>query len=129
MPNYNKVILVGHLTRDPQLSYTPNQTSVCQFGIAVNHKYGDKGDKKEEVCFVDCVAFGKTSDNINKYYAKGRAILVEGRLAQDQWTAQDGTKRNKHKIVIERFCFIENSEQTEPPIEQDKRQNNDDIPF
>ena len=122
MPNYNKVIMIGHLTRDPQLSYTPSQTAVVDFGIATNHKYQDK----EDVCFIDCVSFGVSAENINKYFAKGRAILVEGRLTLEKWEAQDGTKHQRHKIFVERWTFVGSQEQTEPP-----RTDRDDseIPF
>ncbi len=122
MPNYNKVIMIGHLTREPLLSYTPSQMAVCDIGIATNHKYKDK----EDVCFIDCVAFGNSAENINKFFAKGRAILVEGRLSLDQWTEQDGTKRQRHKIIIERWSFADSQEQTEPPRTDIK---DDDIPF
>ena len=98
----NKVMLMGNLTRDPELSYTPNQTSVVDFGIAINRKYKDK----EEVCFVDCTAFGRTGENINKYFNKGKPIWLEGRLHQERWDAQDGSKRSKLKVIVESFTFL-----------------------
>ena len=104
--NYNKIILGGNLTRDPQLSYTPNQTAVVDFGMAINRKWSKDGQEHEEVCFVDCVAFGRTAENINKYMHKGDPLFVEGRLTFDQWTAQDGTKRSKHKVAVQSFQFI-----------------------
>lgn len=105
--NFNKVILGGNLTRDPSLSYTPNQTAVADFGMAVNRKWKSQGgEQKEEVCFVDCVAFGKVAENINKYMHKGDPFFIEGRLTFDSWTAQDGTKRSKHKVVVESFQFM-----------------------
>jgi len=123
MPNYNKIIIIGHLTRDPQLSYTPNQTAVVDFGIATNHKWtGQDGQSHEEVCFVDCIAFGKRAENINKYCQKGQPLLVEGRLKFDQWEAQDGSKRSKHKINVDNFTF------SGQPKENDKP-NKDDVPF
>jgi len=107
MANFNKVFLMGNLTRDPQLSYLPSQTAVVDFGLAVNRRWtGQDGQQKEEVCFVDCVAFGKRAETINKYLSKGRAIFVEGRLTFDSWTAQDNTKRSKHKVTVENFQFI-----------------------
>jgi single-strand DNA-binding protein len=107
MAGFNKVLLMGNLTRDPQLSYTPNQTPVVDFGIAVNRKWtGKSGDAKEETCFVDCRAFGKQAENINKYLSKGRPLFVEGRLTFDSWTAQDGTKRSKHRVTVESFQFL-----------------------
>jgi len=105
--NVNKIILAGNLTRSPQLSYTPSQTAVVDFGLAVNRRWTSKdGEKKEETCFVDCRAFGRVAENINKYLEKGKPLFVEGRLTFDSWTAQDGTKRSKHRVIIERFQFL-----------------------
>jgi single-strand DNA-binding protein len=107
MAGFNKVLLMGNLTRDPQLSYTPNQTAVVDFGLAVNRRWTSKGgEAKEETCFVDCRAFGRQAENINKYLTKGRAIFLEGRLTFDSWTAQDGTKRSKHRVTVETFQFL-----------------------
>jgi single-strand DNA-binding protein len=107
MANYNKVLLIGNLTRDPQLSYTPNQTAVVDFGLAVNRKWtGQDGANREETCFVDCRAFGKQAETIQKYLTKGRPVFVEGRLTYDQWTAQDGAKRSKHRVTVEGFQFL-----------------------
>jgi single-strand DNA-binding protein len=107
MAGFNKVILLGNLTRDPQLSYTPNQVAVVDFGIATNRRWtGQDGAQREETCFVDCRAFGKLAENINKYMTKGRAIFIEGRLTFDSWTAQDGTKRSKHRVTVENFQFL-----------------------
>jgi single-strand DNA-binding protein len=116
MASYNKVLLVGNLTRDPQLSVLPSQTSVVDFGLAVNRRWrGQDGQQKEEVCFVDCTAFGKTGEAINTYMRKGRQILVEGRLHQDTWQAQDGTKRSKHKVVVENFQFLDSGQRQGAP--------------
>jgi single-strand DNA-binding protein len=107
MANFNKVFLIGNLTRDPQLSYTPNQTAVVDFGLAVNRRWkGQDGENKEETCFVDCRAFGRPAENINKYLTKGRQLFVEGRLTFNNWIAQDGTKRSKHRITVENFQFL-----------------------
>jgi single-strand DNA-binding protein len=107
MANYNRVILVGNLTRDPQLTYTPSQTAVVDFGLAVNRTWTDQNSqKREEVCFIDVRAFGKQAETINHYLSKGRQILVEGRLQFQQWQAQDGSKRSKHIVVIENFQFL-----------------------
>ena len=108
MANYNKVMLMGNLTRDPQLSYLPSQTAVVEFGLAVNRNWtGKDGEKKEETCFVDCRAFGRTAENLNKYMSKGKPLFVEGRLTYDAWTAQDGTKRSRHRVTVENFQFID----------------------
>jgi single-strand DNA-binding protein len=107
MAGFNKVLLMGNLTRDPQLSYTPNQTAVVDFGLAMNRKWtGQDGSQREETCFVDCRAFGRMAENINKYMSKGRPLLVEGRLTFDTWTAQDGSKRSKHRVTVESFTFL-----------------------
>ncbi len=107
MANFNKVLLMGNLTRDPQLSYLPSQTAVVEFGLAVNRRWtGQDGSEREEVCFVDCRAFGKMAENINKYLKKGRPLFVEGRLTFDSWTAQDGSKRSKHRVTVEGFQFL-----------------------
>ena len=108
MPNFNKVILVGHLTRDPEVKYLPSNTAVCNFGLAVNRRWNDRdGNQKEEVAFVDCAAFGATGETIGKYLVKGRPLLVEGRLKFDQWTAQDGSKRSKLSVVVDTFQFVD----------------------
>ena len=107
MANYNKVLLMGNLTRDPQMSYLPSQTAVVEFGLAVNRRWtGKDGDKKEDTCFIDCRAFGRTAETINKYLSKGRPVFVEGRLDFDSWTAQDGSKRSKHRVTVENFQFL-----------------------
>jgi single-strand DNA-binding protein len=107
MANFNKVFLLGNLTRDPQLSYMPSQTPVVDFGLAVNRRWtGQDGNSREETCFVDCRAFGRNAENINKYCRKGRQLFVEGRLTFDTWTAQDGTKRSKHRVTVQTFQFV-----------------------
>ena len=107
MANFNKVLLLGNLTRDPQLSYLPSQTPVADFGLAVNRKYkGQDGTMKEEVCFVDCRAFGKQAETLSKFCKKGNQLFVEGRLTFDSWTAQDGTKRSKLRVTVEQFQFL-----------------------
>ncbi len=107
MANFNKVLLMGNLTRDPQLSYLPSQTPVVEFGLAVNRRWtGKDGESKEETCFVDCRAFSRLAENINKYMRKGRPIFVEGRLVFEQWTAQDGSKRSKHRIHVDNCQFL-----------------------
>jgi single-strand DNA-binding protein len=107
MASYNRVILMGNLTRDPELRYLPNNTAVCEFGLAVDRRYRDRdGNQKEEVCFVDISAFGRPGEVINQYMSKGRPILVEGRLRLDTWTGQDGGKRSKHSVVVDNFQFV-----------------------
>ena len=107
MANLNKVMLIGNLTRDPQLSYLPSQTAVVEIGLAVNRRWtGQDGQKHEETCFVDCQAFSRQAENINKYLRKGSPVFIEGRLKFDTWTAQDGTKRSKHRVTIVNCQFL-----------------------
>lgn len=108
MANVNKVILIGNLTRDPQLKYLPSQTAVVDFGLATNRKFkAGNGEEREEVCFVDCSAFGRTAEVINQYCQKGRPIYIEGRLKYDTWEdKQGGGKRSKLSVVIENFQFL-----------------------
>jgi single-strand DNA-binding protein len=107
MANVNKVILIGNLTRDPELKFLPSSTAVCEFGIAVNRKWKEKsGEEKEEVTFVDCSAFGNQAETLNKYVKKGSPIYLEGRLKLDQWDAQDGTKRSKMRVIVDHFQFL-----------------------
>lgn len=108
MASYNKVIMIGNLTRDPQLSYLPSQTPVVEFGLASNRRWRSKdGQDREEVCFVDCRAFGRMAENISKYCKKGRPLMIEGRLTFDQWENPDGQKRSKHRITVETFTFVD----------------------
>jgi len=107
MANFNKVMLMGNLTRDPQLSYTPNQTAVVDFGMATNRRWtGQDGSQRDETCFVDCRMFGRRAEVVNKYCKKGNPLFVEGRLTFDSWEAQDGTKRSKLRVTVENFEFI-----------------------
>ncbi len=108
MANFNRVILAGNLTRDPQLSFTPSNTAVCKFGMAINRTWTDRqtNEKRDETCFVDCTAFGRQAETINQYMSKGRPLLVEGRLQFSQWTGQDGQKRSKLEVVVEGFQFL-----------------------
>ena len=107
MASYNKVILMGNLTRDPQLSYLPSQTAVVEFGIATNRKYKKQdGSQGEEVCFTDCQMFGKRAEVINKYLHKGDQLFVEGRLKFDSWQAQDGSKHSRLRVFVENFEFM-----------------------
>ena len=107
MANYNKVILMGNLTRDPQLSYTANNTAIAKFGLAVNRRWrGPDGQQKEETMFVDCDIFGKSAEVFSQYMTKGRPVLVEGRLQLQQWQTPEGQKRSKHVVIVENFHFV-----------------------
>jgi len=116
MANYNRVILIGNLTRDPQLSSLPSQTSVVEFGLAVNRRWkGQDGQQREDTCFIDCTAFGRQAEVLNQYMSKGRGILVEGRLQFDTWEGKDGSRRSKHRVVVENFQFLGGGRQGAPP--------------
>ena len=108
MASFNKVILMGNLTRDPELKYTPKGTAIAKIGMAVNRKWKtESGEDREEVTFVDVDAFGRTAEVIGQHFKKGRPILVEGRLKTDSWDdKQSGQKRSKLGVVLESFQFI-----------------------
>jgi single-strand DNA-binding protein len=135
MANYNRVILMGNLTRDPELRYTPNGSAVASFSIAVNRRYKVDNEKREETSFFDIVFFGKPAEIIAEYMKKGRPLLVEGRLQQRRWETDDGQKRSKVEVVGENFQFMGGrdqdktrsaaSEGTDDPPEFD----DSDIPF
>ena len=109
MPNLNKVMIMGNLTRDPEIKYTPKGTAIAQLGLAVNRVYTlpDSGEKREEVTFIDVEAYGKQAETIGEYCKKGRPIYIEGRLKLDTWDdKQSGQKRSKLKVVMESFQFL-----------------------
>ena len=103
---FNKVILIGNLTRDPELRYTPQGTSVCSFGLAVNRKYKQGEEMKEEVTFINIVVFGKQADTCGQYLSKGSSTLIEGRLQERRWETDDGQKRSKHEVVAQNVRFL-----------------------
>jgi single-strand DNA-binding protein len=109
MASFNKVILAGNLTRDPELRYTPKGTAIARLGIACNRKWkSETGEMKEEVTFVDVDAFGKQAETIGQYLKKGRPILIEGRLRYDTWEdKQSGQKKSKLGVVLESFQFLD----------------------
>lgn len=141
--DFNQTIITGRLTRDPELRYTPNGQAVASFSIAVNRSWTDgQGEKKDEVQYVDIVAWGKQAEFVSQYLGKGRKILVVGRLQNRSWEAQDGTKRNKTEIVATEINFMDSkgagagdpSEKAAPAKESTKDEgeeeiNIDDIPF
>lgn len=108
MADYNKVMLMGNLTRDVELKFTPNNQPVANLGIAVNRRFRTKeGENREETTFVDCEAWGRTAEVMNQYLSKGKPVFIEGRLKLDQWQDKDGSNRSKLKVVIENFQFID----------------------
>src|SRR5512137_2385991 len=109
MASFNRVILAGNLTRDPELRYTPKGTAIARIGLAINRNYTtESGEKKEEVTFVDVEAWGRQAEVIAQYMKKGRPFLVEGRLKLDQWEDKNThQKQSKLKVVLESFSFID----------------------
>ena len=153
MASFNKVILAGNLTRDPELRYTPKGTAVARITLAVNRTYtgGEGGEKKEEVSFVDVDVWGRQAEVISQYMKKGRPLLVEGRLKQDTWEDKNTKqKQSKLKVVLESFSFIDSkpadasastqssgtrtaaapaSPASEPAEAEAPPQEQDDVPF
>ena len=117
------VTLEGNLTRDPELRQTPNGTSVCQLGVAVNSSYKDaSGQWVEKPNFFDVVVWGSQGENCAKYLSKGRQIAVDGRLDQRSWDAQDGTKRSKVEIIADTVMFIGGQNDTRAPVARGGKQ-------
>jgi len=153
MASFNKVILMGNLTRDPELRYTPKGTAIAKIGLAVNRVWtNEAGEKKEEVTFVDVDVFGRTAENVGQYMRKGRPIMVEGRLKLDQWDDKaTGAKRSKLGVVAETVQFLGSapgagegggapaapraarpaaaSAPASEPVEGDGPPESDDVPF
>ncbi len=112
MANFNKVLLLGNLTRDPEVRSTKTGTQVCKFGLAVNRKWkGQDGQMNESTCFVDLTAFGRQAEVIGQYCNKGRPVFIEGRLEFNSWTSQDGQKRNKLEVIVENFQLLGSGQQ------------------
>ena len=111
MPSLNKVLLMGNLTRDPELRVTPKGTPICQFSLAINRQFKmESGESREEVIYVDVEAWGKQGETIAKYVTKGRPLYVEGRLRLDQWEDKNTKeKRSRMKVVLEQFQFLGDS--------------------
>lgn len=151
MASFNKVILAGNLTRDPELRYTPKGTAVAKIGLAVNRTWtGEDGVKKEEVNFIDVEAWGRQGEVIAQYMKKGRPLLIEGRLKLDSWEDKNTKQKvSKLKVVLESFSFIDagrggeagggpapapaapraSSAPSAPPLEGDGPPESDDVPF
>ena len=108
MATVNKVMLLGNLTRDPELRYTPQGAAVCEFSLALNRSYTNKqtGQRVDEVSYIDCVAWGRTAETSAEYLKKGRQVFVEGRLTQDRWESQEGKKMSKIRVTCEQVTFV-----------------------
>jgi len=115
MPNLNKVMLMGNLTRDPELKYMPSNTAVVDFTLAVNRRWrSQEGEDREETAFIDCTAFARRAEVINQYLKKGRPLFVEGRLRQEKWQDKDtGGNRSKLSVLVDHFEFIDSRDSGE----------------
>jgi len=133
MANLNRVFLIGNLTRDPELRYIPSGTAVATLGLATNRVYTTQdGERKEEVCFVDIVAWSKTAENCANYLSKGSPIFVEGRLQYDSWETDDGQKRSRLRVVADRVQFLSGRRTEGAPGaggQINDGEADDDIPF
>jgi single-strand DNA-binding protein len=111
MASLNKVLLIGNLTRDPDVRMMSNGRPVCNFGLALNRNYKDsEGNRKEEVTFVDVECFGPRAEAVAKFFTKGRSIFVEGRLKLDQWESKEGEKRSAIRVVLDNFEFVDSKQ-------------------
>ena len=147
---YNRVILVGNLTRDIELKYTLSGVAIAKFGLATNRSYKDNttGELKQEAMFIDITVFGRSAEVANQYLKKGKKVLVEGRLVLEQWVDSSGQKRSKHSVVAEKVQFMDSKQnsndvnqvynsqpQQETPMPQQKNNipsidiDDDEIPF
>jgi single-strand DNA-binding protein len=137
MTSFNKVILLGNLTRDPEVRYTPNGIAVASFAIAVNRKYKQGDETKEEVSYIDIVVFGKQAESCGQYIGKGDSVLIDGRLQQRRWETEDGQKRNKLEVVAQSVNFMPKRSsagqaaggQTHPEPTPETHVDEGDIPF
>lgn len=118
---FNRVVMLGNLTRDPELRYLQNGAAVTTIGLATNRKFKKQdGSQGEEVCFIDVTFFGRTAEIANQYLSRGKKVLVEGRLKLDQWTDQGGVKRSKHSITAETLQMIDgNRNEASAPITEE----------
>jgi single-strand DNA-binding protein len=138
MASLNKVILIGNLTKDPELKYIPDGTPVCSFSLAVNRYYTAKsGEKKESTLFIDVTVWRKMAETCAEYLAKGRSVFVEGRLEMDTWEGKDGQKRSRMKVIAQNVQFMgggggkaeHKSDETAPPETPPVNEEEEDIPF
>jgi single-strand DNA-binding protein len=103
---FNKVVLLGNLTRDIEIRYSQNNSAIAKTGIATSRKFTTNGEKKEEVCFVDLTFFGRSGEIANQYLRKGSKVMIEGRLSLDQWTDDKGQKHSKHSVIVETMQML-----------------------
>jgi single-strand DNA-binding protein len=138
MASLNKVMLIGNLTRDPDVRMLSNGRPVCNFGLALNRNYKDsEGNRKEEVTFVDVECYGPRAEAVGRFFTKGRSIFVEGRLKLDQWESKEGEKRSAIRVVLDNFEFVDSKQesanvpiqnQSTPSIKSDKPSDTNPAP-
>jgi single-strand DNA-binding protein len=137
MTSFNKVILMGNLTRDPEVRFTPSGTPVANFRIAVNHRYKQGTEAKDDVCYIDIVVFGKQAETCGQYLNKGNGVIVDGRLQERRWETEEGQKRSKHEVVAQQVRFMPKrqgggggvSEEAGASAAPDEAPVEDDVPF
>lgn len=137
MTSFNKVILMGNLTRDPEVRFTPSGTPVANFRIAVNHRYKQGNEMRDDVCYIDIVVFGKQAESCGQYLNKGNGVIVDGRLQERRWETDDGQKRSKHEVVAQQVRFMPKrmgagapaGEETGGSPAPDEVTVEDDVPF
>lgn len=132
MTDLNRVTIIARLTRDAELKYTQSGTAICNFSVANNRTWSTNGDKKEEVNYFDCIAWGKQGEFIAEYAKKGKRVAIDGRLQQNRWEDKDGSKRSKIEIIVESIQILDydkkDSQETSAP-ESNNPFADDNIPF
>jgi len=127
---YNRIILLGNLTRDIDLRYTTSGTAIGKVGIATNRRFKNaQGEMQDETMFIDLTFFGRTAEIANQYLRKGSKILVEGRLVLEQWTAQDGTRRSKHSVSVENMQMLDSRQESQQPTDTAPAQQENQPPL
>lgn len=106
MASLNKVLLIGNLTRDPELRYLPSGVAICKFGLAMNRRFKQGDEWKDDVCYVDISVWGKQGENCSEYLSKGRQVAIDGRLTYSTWETDEGSKRSKLEVTAERVVFL-----------------------
>ena len=132
MASLNKVVLLGNLTRDPELRYTPSGTPVSTFGLAINRRFRQDDTWRDEVCYVDIVSFGRQAETVAEYLSKGSLTLIEGRLQWRSWETEDGQKRSKHEVVANTVQFLPRSprdDTSQTPLDSLSEMPGDDFPM
>jgi single-strand DNA-binding protein len=126
MASLNKVLLLGNLTRDPELRSAKNGTAIAHLALAVNSRYRQNNVDKEDTLFIDVVTFGRLAETASEYLEKGRPVLIEGRLQWQSWTGQDGQKHSKHAVLADRIQFLGTRSPEESAVPE---AGDEDVPY